>query len=112
MVPDKKHPSPSATNAADASFGRRHPTVVTLGGRGVVVIRQTGQAHLPGVSVPVIDTTGAGDAFCGSLAAQLDSGADLLTAARHATAYAAQTVTKHGTISAYHPTSRERADRG
>lgn len=92
------------TDVNAISFRRRHPTIVTLGGNGAVVINSDGhQVHLPGVPVNVVDTTGAGDAFCGALAAELALGKDLVTASSYATAYAAQTVTRLGTIDAYSP---------
>jgi ribokinase len=54
--------------------------VLTLGGDGVVVADSTGVHRVPAVRVPVVDTTGAGDAFAGALAAALASGHDLVGA--------------------------------
>lgn len=51
--------------------------VITLGGDGVVVADQTGVTRLPAERVTVVDTTGAGDAFAGALAAALATGATL-----------------------------------
>ncbi len=45
--------------------------VITLGGDGAVVADSTGVARIPSPRVPVVDTTGAGDAFAGALAATL-----------------------------------------
>uniref|UniRef100_A0A915C5N2 Ribokinase n=2 Tax=Parascaris univalens TaxID=6257 RepID=A0A915C5N2_PARUN len=43
--------------------------VTTLGAKGVVVVTKAGTAtHIPVPRVKAIDTTGAGDSFCGSLA--------------------------------------------
>jgi ribokinase len=54
--------------------------VLTLGGNGVVVADSNGVHRVPAVRVPVVDTTGAGDAFAGALAAALASGHDLVGA--------------------------------
>jgi ribokinase len=62
--------------------------VVTMGASGSVVLtRDMGDspaAHVPAPAVPVVDTTGAGDTFCGALVAELDAGADLIEAAQFA----------------------------
>jgi ribokinase len=70
--------------------------VVTLGSEGAVVVEG---AHVERISAPeveAVDTTGAGDAFCGALAQALDAGADLVEAARWAVRAAATSVTKPG----------------
>ena len=54
--------------------------VLTLGGDGVVVADASGVTRLPAKKVTVVDTTGAGDAFAGALAAALATGSDLNTA--------------------------------
>jgi ribokinase len=56
--------------------------VLTLGGNGVVVATADGVERIPAKHVPVVDTTGAGDAFAGALAAALASGHDLSGAVR------------------------------
>jgi ribokinase len=56
--------------------------VITLGSDGVVAADSTGVVHLDAARVTVVDTTGAGDAFAGALAAALDAGATLADAAR------------------------------
>ena len=43
--------------------------VVTLGSEGAVLADQDGSCHVPAQEVDVLDTTGAGDAFVGALAA-------------------------------------------
>ena len=66
--------------------------VVTLGAEGCL-IRSTGK-RMPAPSFgPAVDTTGAGDTFNGVLAACLARGLSLETAAKHANAAAARSVT-------------------
>ena len=62
-------------------------------------------AHLPAFPVTAVDTTGAGDAFGGVLAAALTRGTDPLAAARRANAAAAIAVTRPGPATA--PTRAE-----
>lgn len=51
---------------------------------------------VPAIPVEAVDTTGAGDTFCGVLAAALARGADLPDAARLAAAAGALAVTRPG----------------
>jgi ribokinase len=61
--------------------------VVTLGARGAELHRPDRPVHhQPSFPGPVIDTTGAGDAFCGALCWALGEGADLGSAVRLAAA--------------------------
>jgi ribokinase len=70
--------------------------VVTLGSEGAVVVEGERVERVPAPRVEAIDTTGAGDAFCGALAQALDSGAELVEAARWATRAAAASVMHPG----------------
>lgn len=76
--------------------------VVTLGSAGAVVCtREMGDspaAHIPAVAVKTIDTTGAGDTFCGALVAELDAGSDLIDAAQFASSAAALAVQLSGAV--------------
>jgi ribokinase len=70
--------------------------VVTLGGNGCVA-RDAGQLRLqPAFPVDPVDTTGAGDTFCGTLAAALARGATLAHGLREASAAAAIACTRLG----------------
>lgn len=71
--------------------------IITLGSAGAVVADDAGSFHqIPPFPVIAIDTTAAGDCFCGALAAALAEGQPLLTAARFASAAAALSVTRRG----------------
>jgi ribokinase len=70
--------------------------VVTLGNEGAAVVEGDRVERIAAPKVDVVDTTGAGDAFCGALAQALDAGADLVEAARAAVRAAAQSVTRAG----------------
>lgn len=62
--------------------------IVTLGAKGIVAAEGKGSApfRIPALPIVPVDTTGAGDAFCGILAAGLDSGLALLPALSRAVA--------------------------
>lgn len=77
------------------SLGSRS-AVITLGAEGAVVAGEGGASHFPAPEVPVVDTTGAGDAFVGALAAKLARGASLEEAAAYAVRAGAAAVTKEG----------------
>jgi ribokinase len=66
--------------------------VITLGADGAIVADSTGVTHAAAVRVPVVDTTGAGDAFAGALAAGLAAGDDLATSVNAGTAAGAAAV--------------------
>ena len=81
------------------SLSRRKGQVVvaTLGVRGAVVVADDGVAEVPGRTVKAVDTTGAGDCFVGTLAAQLAKGQGLSEAVRVANVAASISVTRVGT---------------
>ena len=60
-------------------------------------------------SVATVDTVGAGDAFCGSLAASLAAGAALADAVRLANAAGALSTTMHGAATSCPPLTAARA---
>jgi len=71
--------------------------VVTLGGAGSLVAERGAEpVAVPAFPVEPVDTTGAGDTFCGVLAASLAQGAPLVEAARLAAAAGALATTAPG----------------
>jgi ribokinase len=58
--------------------------IVTLGADGVVAIRDGAMWRAKGLKIEPVDTVGAGDTFCGYLAASLDEGLDFAKALRRA----------------------------
>ena len=89
----------SAKAAAGALIERGADTaVITLGADGALVMDGSGATHVAAPSVPVVDTTGAGDTFNGVLAAVLNSGADLTAAVRVAVDAASISVQRAGAI--------------
>jgi ribokinase len=71
--------------------------VITLGARGSLVADATGHTHIPAFPITCLDTTGAGDAFIGSLAAFLAEGIHEQEALSRANLYAALSTTRVGT---------------
>ena len=72
--------------------------VTTLGARGIRVVTSAGSIDIPPYAVRAVDTTGAGDAACGALAASLAQGSDVVTAARRAAAAGALAATRAGAV--------------
>lgn len=72
--------------------------IVTRGRRGCAVVNAEGRFEVAARTVEAVDTTGAGDAFNGALAAALAEGMRLRDAAEWATAAAAVSVTRMGAI--------------
>ena len=70
--------------------------IVTLGAAGAAVVRRDEAFLVEGKKVKAVDTVGAGDCFCGALAATLAQGMDLAEAVETANAAAALSVQKAG----------------
>lgn len=72
--------------------------VITLGENGAFYMDRGTSAHVPAFAAgPVVETTGAGDAFNGGFAVALAEGADPVDAVRFGCATAAISVTRPGT---------------
>jgi len=102
-------------------LGVKEAVIVTLGARGAMIVSRTqginvtnknddegfeitmvqADPNLPHHDQPVEDTVGAGDCFCGSLAAYLSTGTDLTDAATKACGVASMSVRKRGAQSSY-----------
>lgn len=79
------------------SLGLAGAVVVTLGAEGALLVDGDGDPQLvPGLDVDVVDTTGAGDCFCGVLAVELGRGRSLRDAAEAAVRAASLSVTGAG----------------
>lgn len=72
--------------------------VVTLGNRGADVHTAIGVEHIDPFAVTPVDTTAAGDSFCGSLCARLAAGDPLHIALRYAAAAGALCTTRRGAV--------------
>ncbi len=84
----------------EALFDAGVATVVTTRGeQGIEIHTAAGEQHqIPAPHVPVVDTTGAGDTFCGALSARLAHGASMIDAAEWAVAASALAVGLPGAI--------------
>lgn len=74
--------------------------IVTLGGKGLLAVWPDRELFVPAWPVAAIDTIGAGDCFCGALAALLDEGLALEQALSKASAAAALCTLKPGALPA------------
>ena len=75
--------------------------VVTLGAEGAVAATPGAIEAFPAPEVRVVDTTGAGDAFVGALAAQLAGGEEFFCAVAYAVRVATTSVTRAGAQPSY-----------
>ncbi|KQZ86134.1 hypothetical protein ASD56_07700 [Microbacterium sp. Root166] len=99
-------------DAVDAAAPRVSALVVTLGAAGSIIAQGSERRRVDAFRTDAVDTTGAGDTYCGVLAAQLTAGRSGLTAdaladaARVAGAAAALAVGRPGAQAAV-PTAAE-----
>lgn len=96
-----------AASAARLLLARGAGTVIlTLGERGSLLVTAETCLHVPATPVQALDTTGAGDAFIGSLAYFLAAGKSLSEAMRRANYIAAVSVQSSGTQTSF-PTAAD-----
>jgi ribokinase len=100
-----EHEAVELTGRADPDAAARvladgvRDVVVTLGARGAVHVARDGtRTFEPGRTADVVDTTGAGDAFVGVLAAAVATGAALPPAVRRAVAAGSLAVERRGAV--------------
>ena len=90
---------PEAEAAADALLAKGVGCVIiTLGSNGALYRDRMRSVHVPAISAgPVVETTGAGDAFNGGFAVALSEGQQVIDAIRFGCATAGISVTRAGT---------------
>jgi ribokinase len=70
--------------------------ILTLGANGLVALGSQERHYVPAFKVEAVDTTAAGDVFCGTLAVAIVEGQPLLHSLRFASAASALSVTRMG----------------
>ncbi len=83
--------------------------VVTMGGRGALLVSGDEVRRVPPVKVEPVDTTGAGDAFIGAFAHFHTQGLQVFEALGEAAKYAADSITRRGTQRSYATAAEFRA---
>ena len=98
----------SAERAARALMAKGvDAALITLGENGALLVTSDQVTHVPAITAgPVVETTGAGDAFNGGFAVGLSEGMDPVEAVRFGAATAGISVTRPGTA----PSMPERAE--
>lgn len=105
---------PVATSAEAQAAARElqqrgvRQVIITLGERGALVLDGNRFTEVPAMPVTAVDSSGAGDAFIGSMACYLAAGHTLEGAVAKASAVAALSVTRPGTQSSF--PSRDEVD--
>lgn len=86
--------------AASAALAEKVPTlIVTLGAAGSAVYQGgVSEPIIPALKVVAVDTTGAGDTYCGAFAAAISMGESIRASISFATAAAALSVQKRGAV--------------
>ncbi|MEJ7803482.1 MAG: carbohydrate kinase family protein [Candidatus Limnocylindria bacterium] len=82
--------------------------IVKMGAMGSVGYDGTRTIRTPAAEATVVDSTGAGDAYCGAICARLSMGDDLSTAMAWAAAAASAIIESHGVTHTLNETTRSR----
>jgi ribokinase len=112
---DEDSTDPAAVRRAHAALRKRgaRAVVTTLGSAGAIVTDTDGTTTaIPSPPATVVDTTGAGDAFAGVLAARLAAGDSLVAAARWGTVAGSLAVRAAGAQESYADLDTLRATMG
>lgn len=72
--------------------------IITMGEKGCVYVDNMRQQNFSTFRVNAVDSTAAGDAFCGALAANIDAGSNLDLAITYASSAGALATTKAGAV--------------
>ncbi len=89
--------APSAAKAAKALMDKGvGDIIVTMGSKGSLICQGDDASFVPARKVEAVDTTGAGDCYCGALCVALSEGLGLKAAAEFATKAAALSVQRQG----------------
>jgi ribokinase len=97
MAAGQDSPGDDVLSIAETLSARHHLTaVITLGAKGAIAVGPDARYRVGSLPIEPLDTTGAGDAFVGVLAAMLDQGAPLSEALRHASVGAGLACTEIG----------------
>lgn len=70
--------------------------IITMGAAGALIYKDFHPTHIPSLKVKAVDTTAAGDTFCGAFVVALSEGRSIEDAVRFATRCAAISVTRPG----------------
>ncbi len=98
LAPDD--PTPTVELAKRLQSRGAKNVIVTMGEQGALVLSDGTVSEVPGLSVDVVDTTGAGDAFNSGLAVALIESKNLIDAVKFANCAGALACTKLGVIPA------------
>lgn len=100
----------SGTSTSELARGLRaigaKDVVITLGGEGAFCLTGNDEFSRPAMAVDIVDTTGAGDTFCGAFASEMVAGASMQEAIRYANVAGALSATMPGAQSSI-PTRQE-----
>jgi ribokinase len=96
LLTGRQHPAEASASLLQSGV---QTVVVTLGAEGAQWVTRAGSGYVPGYPVNVVDTVGAGDAFCAGLAVALAEGKPIEAALVFANAAGAVSVTRRGAAS-------------